>query len=51
MEIYEEEIGKEHLNVDTCLNNLALLYYDQGRYAEGRASKPFNAILEDIASD
>lgn len=51
LEIHEEEIGKEHPNVETCLNNLALLYYDQGRYAEGRASKPFSAILEDFASD
>ena len=27
-------MGPEHPNVATSLNNLALIYYDQGKYAE-----------------
>jgi len=32
--IMEKTLGPEHPNVATCLNNLALLYKTQGRYAQ-----------------
>ena len=32
--ILEKALGPEHPDVATSLNNLALLYYGQGRYAD-----------------
>jgi tetratricopeptide (TPR) repeat protein len=34
LEIREKLLGKEHPDVATSLNNLASLYYSQGKYAE-----------------
>ena len=32
--IWETALGPEHPDVATSLNNLAMLYYDQGQYAK-----------------
>jgi tetratricopeptide (TPR) repeat protein len=32
--IWEQQLGANHPDVATCLNNLAYLYQSQGRYAE-----------------
>ncbi len=34
LEIYEKSLGKDHPDVAKSLNNLALLYYAQGKYDE-----------------
>ncbi|MFN3920758.1 MAG: tetratricopeptide repeat protein, partial [Methylohalobius sp.] len=33
MEVAEKNVGPNHPDVATSLNNLALLYYAQGQYA------------------
>ena len=34
MTIREKALGRDHPEVATALNGLALLYFDQGRYAD-----------------
>ncbi len=34
LELYEQQLGKEHSNVAHALNELATLYYSQGKYSE-----------------
>jgi tetratricopeptide (TPR) repeat protein len=41
----EKELGPDHPNVATALNNLALLYKNQGRYAD--AEPLYKAIAGD----
>lgn len=38
--IREKVLGKEHPDVAQSLNNLALLYQDQGNYSQAEPSKP-----------
>ena len=38
LEASERVLGKEHPDTLTSVNNLALLYYAQGRYRRGRAA-------------
>lgn len=34
LELHKQLLGEEHPHVATSLNNLALLYYDQGRFED-----------------
>ena len=34
LSIYDQHLGADHPDTATGLNNLALLYYSQGRYSE-----------------
>jgi hypothetical protein len=41
LKIKEKALGEEHPSVAASLNNLAALYYTQGRYTEAEPSSAF----------